>query len=251
MHSILIIGQSNMAGRGFPGEVKPIDNRDLYVLRNGRWWPMYTPVNPDRVTAGVNLVETFARRYADEHGVEVGVIPCADGGTSLDQWAEGGVLFDHAVYMTELAQRTSTVVAILWHQGESDCHPELVPLYEEKLTRIFAALREKTGLRDVPILVGGLGDYLVNYHPELECFWNCVKKVNNSLQKMANDDPLIGFVSAEGLGANPDNLHFSAKALREFGHRYYEEFLKMENKEVVRSEKSADAAMAKSEMEAL
>ena len=251
MHSILIIGQSNMAGRGFPGEVKPIDNRDLYVLRNGRWWPMYTPVNPDRVTAGVNLVETFARRYADEHGVEVGVIPCADGGTSLDQWAEGGVLFDHAVYMTELALRTSTVVAILWHQGESDCHPELVPLYEEKLTRIFAALREKTGLRDVPILVGGLGDYLVNYHPELEYFWNCVKKANNSLQKMANDDPLIGFVSAEGLGANPDNLHFSAKALREFGHRYYEEFLKMENKEVVRSEKSADAAMAKSEMEAL
>ena len=251
MHSILIIGQSNMAGRGFPGEVAPIDNKDLFVLRNGRWWPMYTPVNPDRVTAGVNLVETFARRYADEHGVEVGVIPCADGGTSLDQWAEGGVLFDHAVYMTELAQRTSTVVAILWHQGESDCHPELVPLYEEKLTRIFAALREKTGLRDVPILVGGLGDYLVNYHPELECFWNCVKKVNNSLQKMANDDPLIGFVSAEGLGANPDNLHFSAKALREFGHRYYEEFLKLERKEAALPEKSTDAAMAKSEMEAL
>ena len=251
MHSILIIGQSNMAGRGFPGEVKPIDNRDLYVLRNGRWWPMYTPVNPDRVTAGVNLVETFARRYADEHGVEVGVIPCADGGTSLDQWAEGGVLFDHAVYMTELAMRTSTVVAILWHQGESDCHPELAPLYEEKLTRIFAALREKTGLRDVPILVGGLGDYLVNYHPELEYFWDCVQKVNSSLQKMANDDPLIGFVSAEGLGANPDNLHFSAKALRAFGHRYYEEFLKMENKEATCPEKSTDAAMAKSEMEAL
>ena len=251
MHSILIIGQSNMAGRGFPGEVKPIDNRDLYVLRNGRWWPMYTPVNPDRVTAGVNLVETFARRYADEHGVEVGVIPCADGGTSLDQWAEGGVLFDHAVYMTELALRTSTVAAILWHQGESDCHPEPAAAYEQKLTRIFAALRRKTGLHDVPILVGGLGDYLVNYHPELECFWNCVKKVNNSLQKMANDDPLIGFVSAEGLGANPDNLHFSAKALREFGHRYYEEFLKLERKEAALPEKSTDAAMAKSEMEAL
>lgn len=250
MHSILIMGQSNMAGRGFPGEVAPIDNKDLFVLRNGRWWPMYTPVNPDRVTAGVNLVETFARRYADEHGVEVGVIPCADGGTSLDQWAEGGVLFDHAVYMTELALRTSTVVAILWHQGESDCHPELAALYEEKLTRIFAALREKTGLRDVPILVGGLGDYLVNYHPELECFWDCVQKANSSLQKIANVHPLIGFASAEGLKPKPDNLHFSAKALRDFGLRYYEEFLKLEKKTVI-PEKSADAAKAKSEMEAL
>ena len=37
MHSILIIGQSNMAGRGFPGEVPPINNKDLFVLRNGRW----------------------------------------------------------------------------------------------------------------------------------------------------------------------------------------------------------------------
>ena len=250
MHSILIIGQSNMAGRGFPGEVKPIDNTDLFVLRNGRWWRMYTPVNPDRVTAGVNLVETFARRYADEHGVEVGVIPCADGGTSLDQWAEGGVLFDHAVYMTELAMRTSTVVAILWHQGESDCHPELASLYEEKFTRILHALREKTGLHDVPVLVGGLGDYLENYHPELGYFWDCVKKVNDSLQKIANDDPLVGFVSAEGLKSNPDNLHFSAKALREFGYRYYEEFLKLE-KGVSASEKSTAAAMAQSEMEAL
>ena len=250
MHSILIIGQSNMAGRGFPGEVKPIDNTDLFVLRNGRWWRMYTPVNPDRVTAGVNLVETFARRYADEHGVEVGIIPCADGGTSLDQWAEGGVLFDHAVYMTELAMRTSTVVAILWHQGESDCHPELAPLYEEKLVRILRALREKTGLYDVPILVGGLGDYLVNYHPELGYYWDCVQKVNGSLQKIANDDPKVGFVSAEGLKPNPDNLHFSAKALREFGHRYYEAFLKLETT-VSAPEKATDAAMARSSMEAL
>lgn len=249
MHSILIIGQSNMAGRGFPGEVSPIDNKDLFVLRNGRWWPMYTPVNPDRVTAGVNLVESFARRYADDHGVEVGIIPCADGGTSLDQWTEGGVLFDHACYMTELAMRTSTVVAILWHQGESDCHPESYPLYEEKFTRILTALREKTGLHNVPVLLGGLGDYLVDFHPEQGVFRNYVY-VNEALQSIAKKQPNVGFVPADGLKPNPDNLHFSAKALREFGHRYYEEFLKIESKAVF-VEKSTDAAMAKSEMEKL
>ena len=250
MHSILIIGQSNMAGRGFPGEVAPIDTKDLFVLRNGRWWKMYTPVNPDRVTAGVNLVESFAARYRDDHGVEVGVIPCADGGTSLDQWAVGGVLFDHAVYMTELAQRTSTVTAILWHQGESDCYPDSYPLYEEKFTRILNALREKMGLHDVPVLVGGLGDYLVNYQPQMGVFENYVH-VNEALQNVAKKQPNVGFVSAEGLGANPDNLHFSAKALREFGLRYYEEFLKLEERGAVAAEKSTDAAMAKSEMEKL
>ena len=250
MHSILIIGQSNMAGRGFPGEVPPINNKDLFVLRNGRWWPLYVPVNPDRVTAGVNLVETFARRYADEHGCEVGIIPCADGGTSLDQWAEGGVLFDHACYMTELAKRTSTVVAILWHQGESDCYPESYPLYEEKFTRILTALREKTGLYDVPVLLGGLGDYLVDYLPAMNVFQNYVH-VNDALQSVAKKQPRVGFVPADGLGPNPDNLHFSAKALREFGLRYYEEFLKLEDKDAAVGEKSADAAKAKSAMEAL
>ena len=248
MHSILIIGQSNMAGRGFPGEVKPIDNKDLFVLRNGRWWPMYTPVNPDRVTAGINLVETFARRYADDHGVEVGIIPCADGGTSLDQWAEGGVLFDHACYMTELAMRTSIVVAILWHQGESDCYDAVFPFYEEKLTKIIRALREKTGLHDVPFLVGGLGDYLANYHAEIARNY---PHVNKALQSVAEKDPLVGFVPADGLKPNPDNLHFSAKALREFGIRYYEEFLKLETKEALLAEKSAEDAKAKSAMEAL
>ena len=249
MDSILIIGQSNMAGRGFPGEVPPIQNKSLFVLRNGRWWPMYVPVNPDRVTAGINLVESFADKYAKDHGAEVGIIPCADGGTSLDQWAEGGVLFDHACYMTELAMRTSSVKAILWHQGESDCYPDKYPLYEEKLTKIVRALREKTGLHDVPFLVGGLGDYLVDYHPEYGVFQNYTY-VNEALQKVAKKEPNMGFVSAEGLGPNPDNLHFCAKALREFGLRYYDVFRSLE-KESTASEKSAASAMAQSEMEAL
>ena len=229
MHSILIIGQSNMAGRGFPSEVEPIQNKSLFVLRNGRWWPMYVPVNPDRVTAGVNLVESFADLYAKEKGVEVGVIPCADGGTCLDQWAPGGAIFDHACYMTELASRTSTVTAILWHQGESDCAPERCPLYEEKLTRIISALRERTGLHNVPFLVGGLGDYLVNYHPELGYFGENYKKVNIALQNIAKKQPNVGFVPADGLLPNKDNLHFSAASLRAFGIRYYEAFLKLEN----------------------
>ena len=133
IHSILIIGQSNMAGRGFFEDVEPIDNAGISVLRNGRWIPMYGPVNPDRKTARVNLAESFAKRYHDEKGVEVGIIPCADGGTCLDQWAVGGLLFDHACYMAELASRTSTIAAVLWHQGESDCTEERAPLYEEKL----------------------------------------------------------------------------------------------------------------------
>ena len=235
-HSILIIGQSNMAGRGFRDEVEPIKNDKLYVLRNGRWRAMYIPVNPDRVTAGINLVESFADLYAKEHDVDVGIIPCADGGSSLDQWQVGGLLFDHACYMAELASRTSTIAAVLWHQGESDTAAHQYPVYEEKLTVILEAFRKKLNLYDVPFLVGGLGDYL-EFNTRSDNFKNYVH-VNAALKRIAEKLPMTGFVSAEGLGANPDNLHFSAQALREFGVRYYDAFTKLEDKNKVFCEKS-------------
>ncbi len=249
MHSILIIGQSNMGGRGFANEVEPIHNDKLFVLRNGRWRAMYVPVNPDRVTSGINLSESFADLYANEHNVDVGIIPCADGGTNIDQWAVGSLLFDHACYMAELASRTSTIAAVLWHQGESDCSKERYPLYEEKLTIILNAFRDKLKLHDVPFLVGGLGDYL-EFCERSDKFKNYVH-INDALKKVARKIPMTGFVSAEGLGSNPDKLHFSASALREFGVRYYNEFLKLEDKNKVFVEKVSVDAAIRTELEQL
>ena len=248
-HSVLLLGQSNMGGRGFPNEVEPIRNERLFVLRNGRWRAMYVPVNPDRVTSGINLSESFADRYAREHGVDVGIIPCADGGSCLDQWQVGGLLFDHACYMAELASRTSTIAAVLWHQGESDCSEDRYPMYEEKLTVILDAFRQKLGLEDVPFLLGGLGDYL-QFCPRSEKYKNYVH-INAALGRIAEKRPMTGYVSAQGLAANADNLHFSAKALREFGLRYYEAFAKLEDKNKVFTEKATLDAAIRTDIEHL
>ena len=225
MYSFLLVGQSNMAGRGFPSEVEKIPNKDIYVLRNGRWWPMYVPVNPDRVTAGINLSESFVYEFLKDHpGDTVGIIPCADGGTALHQWEPGEVLYDHAVMMTSLATRTSTLAGILWHQGESDCSETRYPLYEERCGRILQQLRKDVGAEDVPVILGGLGDFLPLW--EKGDMSNYVH-VNAAMERMAQKLPKFGFASAAGLGANPDNLHFSAAALREFGLRYYAEFKRL------------------------
>lgn len=225
MYSFLLVGQSNMAGRGFPAEVEKIPNDNIYVLRNGRWWRMYVPVNPDRVTAGINLAESFVYQFLQDHpGDTVGIIPCADGGTALHQWEPGEVLYDHAVMMTSLAQRSSTLAGILWHQGESDCGSSKYPLYEEKCSRILQQLRKDVGAPDVPVILGGLGDFLLQC--EKANFSNYIH-VNAALERMAEKLPKFGFASAVGLGANPDNLHFSAAALREFGLRYYAEFKRL------------------------
>ena len=249
IHSFLLIGQSNMAGRGFLNEAPEINTEGLHVLRNGRWQQMYRPVNGDRSFSGTCLAESFAEKYAKTYGVDVGLICCADGGTSLNQWVPGGLLYDNAVNCARLAERTSTIAGVLWHQGEADCSSELTPLYQEKFERIMASFRKDLNLFDVPFLLGGLGDFLANH--QSENLQNYYPAVNEALKKTAKENPMTGFVSAEGLGSNPDNLHFNAKALYDFGLRYFDAFEALRNPYKVFEEKVAPDDAVRTEMERL
>ncbi len=224
IHSFLLIGQSNMAEHGYLNEATEIDTRRLWVLRNGRWQRLYRPVNGDRPFSGVCLAESFAEAYSRQYGVDVGLIPCADGGTSLDQWLPGSVLYDHAVAQARLAQRSSVIAGVLWHQGEADCGPALHTTYAERFQTMLDALRQDLHLSDVPVLLGGLGDFLPNCTADKQLVH--YQKLNEALQQITKHNRQVGFVSAEGLTANPDSLHFNAASLYEFGLRYFAEFEK-------------------------
>ncbi|MBQ9007872.1 MAG: sialate O-acetylesterase [Clostridia bacterium] len=247
IHSFLMIGQSNMAGRGNIGDVEPIRNPELKVLRNGRWQPFFTPVNFDRPFSGISLAESFADAYQRDHGVSVGLIPCADGGTQLEQWREGSLLFDHAVFQTRLAERTSTVAGILWHQGESDCKAGRCETYLERLEAFYKALTGALGLEDVPFIVGGLGDFLSEREEERDRYLS----INRQLQCFADAHPMTGFASAAGLEGKPDHLHFSAVSQRLFGLRYYAVFRDLEDRERVFQEKPCEDDALRTGIESL
>jgi len=251
IHSFLLIGQSNMAGRGFFDEAIEVDSSRISVLRNGRWMPMYRPVNNDRSFSGVNLAEKFAELYAKKYNVMVGLIPCADGGTRLDQWEPGSLLFDHAVFQAKLAQRSSTIAGVLWHQGESDCDPMLYPTYQPRFEAIMNAFRKELDLYDVPFILGKLGDFLAECdHPRIKHLEN-YHHVNDALEKIAASNPMTALVSAEGLTANADQLHFNAKSLYEFGIRYFEQFEKTRDTNKVFVEKDCADAVSMLPIEAL
>lgn len=226
IHSFLLIGQSNAAGRGFFAEAEPLDivGGRLKVMRNGLWLNMFRPVNPDRPFSGTCLAESFAKEYALAHPeAEVGIIPCADGGTQLSQWMPGEILFDNAVNCAKLAMRTSNLKGILWHQGESDCSEEKIAIYAKNFEIMINALRQELGMPNIPVIVGGLGDYLANFvsSPNIQEYYS---KVNEILEELGKNTPNCAFVPATGLGGNPDNLHFSAASLKEFGLRYYKAY---------------------------
>lgn len=224
IQSFLLIGQSNMAGRGIPDSVPPIINESIKMLRNGRWQIMAEPIHNDRPMAGVGLASSFAASWhADHIGEEIGLIPCADGGTSLNDWQVGGTLFDHAIFQAKLAQRSSQLTGILWHQGENDSSAELAAKYGEKFDIIVNELRKQLGAPEVPLIIGAIGDFLP--YGLFGAHFNDYHLVNNALQKYAASHNNCNFVSAKGLTANEDQIHFNASSLRKFGLRYYQAFL--------------------------
>ena len=252
IHSFLIIGQSNMAGRGSLTDAEPLDTRGghIKVLRNGRWQTAFRPINPDRIFSGTCLAESFSQAYFDDHpDVDVGIIPCADGGTSIDQWAEGEILFDNAVNSAKLAMRTSHLVGILWHQGEGDCASVKHPLYYDKLSAMMKALRSAIGKERLPVIVGGLGDFLA--HCDHSATLVNYGFINEHLMRYAEENEFSAFASAEGLTANPDLLHFDHNSLRKFGRRYYEAFKTLESKELISDEEIKLDDSKRTEMESL
>lgn len=226
MHSFLLIGQSNMAGRGFLAETVEIDTTGIYILRNGRWQGFFRPINPDRHKSGANLAEHFAECYHKKHGEKVGLICCADGGTTLAQWMPGELLYDNAVFHAKLAMRTSSLAGILWHQGESDCEKDLHLSYAEKLAKMLTQLRKDLGLPNIPIVLGGLGDFLTDC-PRPDWGLHNYPLINAATQRVVNSMDNVGYAPATGLTANPDNLHFNAASLYEFGQRYFDAFEKL------------------------
>jgi hypothetical protein len=227
--SFLMIGQSNMAGRGDFGEVEPISNPLCYMLRMGRWQRMSEPINPDRAIfdtefhSGVNLAASFADRFSKHFNKKIGLIPCADGGTSISQWQPGEILFDHAVSMTKLAMRSSSLGGILWHQGESDCRDERFPLYKERLVRMIEGIRKELCAEELPFIFGELSE-------NISSNWNVgdyPRRMNELFREIQELIPNCSLVSSKDLMLKPDGLHFNSLALREFGNRYFDAYLEL------------------------
>ena len=223
IQSFLMIGQSNMAGRGYLKDVPQLFDEHIYMLRNGLWQVMVEPINVDRPGAGVGLASSFAAAWRRDHPQEeIGLIPCAEGGSSLEDWAVHGILFDHAVGQARLAQRTSEIKGVLWHQGENDCAADKASVYGQKLSVIIEALRKALDIPEVPLMVGGLGNYLSEgmFGP----YFSAYPLVNEALEHFAELHANSYFVTAQGLRANPDGIHFDAVSQRRLGLRYYQAY---------------------------
>lgn len=223
MKSVLLIGQSNMAGRGYLHEVTPIYNENIFMLRNGRWQMMTEPIHFDRSVAGVGPAASFAQAWCNANKNEqIGLIPCAEGGSSIDEWSKESTLFRHAVSEAKFAMENSELIAILWHQGESDGRSKKYKNYYHKLNILVNSFRKELGDLEVPFIVGGLGNYLGKSGFGRSCVEYDL--INQELLKYVENNRNCYFVIGEKLYPNPDGIHINAESQRRFGIRYFKAY---------------------------
>ena len=214
MDLYLLIGQSNMAGRGVLTDSNRISSDGIFKLdAAGEWQAAEEPIHFDKPSvAGAGLAASFARAMADRRrGVPIGLIPCAVGGTSISRWVESGDLWSNAVARTKIALNSGTLKGILWHQGEGDCSASAAAVWGAKLEGMIVSFRREFG--SVPFVAGELGRYLDNTG------W---RVINAHLHALEGKVPNYRVVSSEGLTPNSDNVHFNTESLRDFGLRYAE-----------------------------
>src|SRR5690349_11675363 len=93
-HIYLLIGQSNMAGRGaVDAESKTINPKILMLDSQNHWVPATDPVHFDKpAVVGVGPAIAFGREMLDNSsGAKIGLIPCAVGGSPIKVWEPGEV----------------------------------------------------------------------------------------------------------------------------------------------------------------
>src|SRR3569833_2909425 len=112
VHVYLLMGQSNMAGRGAVAETDKVPHPRVVMFdAKNEWVPMIDPVHFDKPQAvGVGPGSQFGREMAEAYPkATIALVPCAVGGTPLSRWQKGGDLYEAAVVRAKAAMKDGTL----------------------------------------------------------------------------------------------------------------------------------------------
>lgn len=235
---ILLIGQSNMRGRGAVPSHQEVHPRIIYMnMTNDAWYPAIHPLHTDGVpgqidatgNAGVGPGLDFARVLAERDTTTcIALIPCARGGSWIDLWMPGKDLYNETIRRARKALADFSnknmdvrITAALWLQGESDAIEGRYQVYHEKLKTMVDCLREDLDMPDLPFIAATIGSFMENlshrypYHNE----------INTILLNLGNDIGNYRCVDARDLkGHIGDYIHYNTASQEEIGKRMAEAY---------------------------
>lgn len=242
----VLAGQSNMEGVGDLVDVQPPDPLVHTFDMADQWHvaeePLHTQVGAadrvhwrenaqgelERVTGerlirynqerkkGAGLGIPFGVTMLKRTGVPIGLIPCAHGGTSMDQWDPalkdqgGDSLYGAMVRRFEASG--GRVRGMLWYQGESDANTKAAPEFRRKFENLIRAVRRDFRMPDLPFYYVQIGRHISDSNATE---WNQVQEAQRQVElEVAH----TGMVTAVDLSLD-DGIHVSTPDLKRLGRR--------------------------------
>lgn len=154
--------------------------------------------------------------YRRSGGLPVGLIPCAHGGTSMDQWDPalkdkgGESLYGSTIRRINAAG--GKVRGILWYQGESDANEKAMDQFPVKFANLVAAFRKDLNAPDLPFYYVQIGRF-INNGPAGP--WNRIQEYQRQAESKI---PKVAMVTA--VDAQLDDLiHVGTQDLKRLGRR--------------------------------
>ena len=241
----LLIGQSNMAGRGVveAGDEAPIEGA---WLLNGEDKPepacapmnRYSTIRKGIKMQGINPAWSFAKEVAAKSDKPVLIVCNARGATTIgmwqkdaaerlyskkegdDEWLWGQPMpnhFDEAVRRCKEAMKYGTLKGIIWHQGCGNSQPNRVGDYLPALKVFVRDLRAALGVgEEIPFIAG-----------EIYYGYKNAPYFNPVIRQIGDYVEGGYWVSAEGCTANRDEVHFDRAGQILLGERYAEKLLEV------------------------
>lgn len=246
----ILAGQSNMQGVA-PIE-KPIDSAASIrtFTFDGKWQTARLPLHRFDNGAGAQYIERygnyldnerekqlmasqaageaihragpglfFARAMQEQTSVPIGLIPCAWGGTNLEEWTpetrgQGFALF--GVMMQRFFEAGGQVKGVLWYQGESDAFggKGAVETYAERFHHFLEVLRKETHQPDLPVITVQIGRHVTTAIAQ-GTWWEQMREVQ---RQIAQKERLVTMAATLDLELS-DCIHLSYPAQQRLGKR--------------------------------
>lgn len=247
----VLAGQSNMQGAGWLRGLEP-PSTEVRVFGMERRWqvprePLHRPwLSPDPVHHGLwpeasrRLIEetieagrdtdaaqqgaglgvTFANELVAARGIPVGLLPVAQGGSSLAQWAPDHPGGDgHCLYrsmMASVRDAGGAIAGMLWYQGESETgSDDAAAAYTSGTRAIFDSLRRDLGQPELPVYHAQLGGFPIVRDRPTDWRWTTVRIAQLDCRALGSN----GVVATIDL-TRADPIHLDTPALRHLGRRF-------------------------------
>jgi hypothetical protein len=208
----VLAGQSNMLGRGLPLSAGDPSDPDLLVWRpqhNQGWTVATDPLgDPRKPNNGIGPGMTFGGAIAAAELETAGLIQCADGGSTLSDWAFGKKLYRKC--LDQVRASHAQPVALLFLQGESEARGHGAALnWERRFLKLAPHFKKDFGPGLLLGQIGTLTDPRYRYHA-----------IVRAGQADAAATLGIPLVVTSDLPMQPNGVHYTVDAYKTIGLRF-------------------------------